>query len=205
MDYIRKSLAHLHPQLVDEILENSAVQSFSKGTLLLSEGQYVKVIPFVVSGLIKVFSSFNERELLLYYIEANESCIMSFSAGLKNEPGKVFAVVEEDALIILMPVERVLKWVKLFPDINTLFYQQFNRRYTDLLDTISHVLFNKLDKRLYDFLNKRARLTRQNPIKLTHVQIAAELGTAREVVSRVMKKLENEGKVKQHLNGIEII
>ena len=88
---------------------------------------------------------------------------------------------------------------------NTLFCQQFNLRYSELLDTIHHVLFDKMDKRLYDYLKKKILLTNKNPIKISHRQIATELGTAREVISRVMKKLENEGKLKQHTNSIELL
>lgn len=205
MKEAEKALSFLGQDLVSEILSVSKIMDFPKETEILREGQYVKVIPIVIEGLIKVFSSFDEKELLLYYIKPNESCIMSFAASINNEPSKVYAVTEEYTRALLLPVDKVPYWVKQFPSINDLFYQQYNLRYSELLDTINHVLFNKLDKRLYDYLQKKVRLTKQNPIKISHRQIAGELGTAREVVSRVMKKLENEGKVKQYTKSIEII
>jgi len=205
MTVVEKVLSHLNPDLASEILKHSAIKDIPKNTVILKEGQYVKVIPIVIDGLIKVFSSFDDRELLLYYIKPNESCIMSFAASLKNEPSKVFAITEEDTRVILLPVDRVAYWIKQYPDINLLFYQQYNLRYSELIDTISHVLFNKMDQRLYDYLHEKVRLTNQNPVKISHRQIAGDLGTAREVVSRVMKKLENEGKVKQHSNSVEIL
>lgn len=202
---IQKSLAHLHPHLVAEILTYSKVMDIPKDTVILKEGQYVKVIPIVVDGLIKVFSSYEDRELLLYYIKPDESCIMSFAASLKNEPSKVFAMTEEDCKVILLPVDHVSQWIKQFPDMNTLFFQQFNVRYIELLDTINHILFDKMDQRLWLYLQEKFKLTRQNPLKLSHRQIANELGTVREVISRVMKKLEHENKVRQHANSIEIL
>lgn len=205
MKNINNILSSLTPELGSEILTASSVNDIAKGTVILKEGQYVKVIPIVINGLIKVFSSFGERELLLYYIQPGDSCIMSFAASLKNDPSKVYAITEEDTEVILMPVDKVLLWIKQFPDLNTLFYQQYNLRYTELLDTIDHVLFNKMDIRLHDYLNKEKLHTNNNIIKKSHGQIANELGTAREVVSRVMKKLVVEGKVKQHTNYIEIL
>lgn len=199
------SLSHLSPELAAEILKLSVIKDIPKGTIILQEGQYVKVIPVVIDGLIKVYSSFDERELLLYYIQPRESCIMSFAASLKNEPSKIYAETEEDTKVILIPSDKVSRLTDSFPGMNTFFYRQFNLRYLELLDTISHVLFKKMDTRLYEYLQKKVKLTGQNPIKVSHSQIANELGTVREVISRVMKKLETEGKVHQHSNMIEIL
>jgi CRP/FNR family transcriptional regulator len=89
---------------------------------------------------------------------------------------------------LLLPVDKIAGWTKPFPDINTLYFQQKDLRYSELLDTINHVLFDKIDKRLYDYLAEKYRLTTIDPIKILHNQIANELGTAWEVIRRVMKK-----------------
>jgi len=205
MTSISKALANMNPDLVSEIMATSTTKEIPRDTEILREGQYVKVIPIVEKGLIKVFTRNEEKELLLYYIKPNESCIMSFAASLKNEPSKVFAVTEEDTTALLLPADKVSRWIKQFPDINTLFFHQYNIRYGELLDTINQLLFDKMDKRLFTYLHEKVNLTNKNPLKISHRQIANELGTAREVISRVMKKLENEGKVKQHTNSIEIL
>ncbi len=203
---ILTSLFPLFPaELLVEINNSSILKIVPEGTEILREGQYTKVIPIVINGLIKVFTRYEDKELLLYYIKPNESCIMSFSASLKNLPSKIYAVTEENTEVLLLPVDKVIGWTKQFPDINSLFFQQFNTRYSDLLDTINHLLFDQLDKRLYDYLLKKSELTNSSQLKISHRQIASELGTAREVISRVMKKLENEGKVKQNNNFIEIL
>ena len=202
---INKALSYLNPELVSEITKAAITKEIPMGTEILREGQFVKVIPIVLNGLIRVYTRRKERDLLLYYIRPNESCIMSFAASLKNEPSKVFALTEEDTTALLLPVDKVSSWIKQYPNLNDLFYQQYNLRYSELLDTIHHVLFEKMDTRLYDYLKEKVNLTNKNPLKISHRQIASELGTAREVISRVMKKLELEEKVKQHINAIEIL
>ena len=129
---------------------------------------------------------------------------MSFAASLKYDPSTVIARTEEASKVLLLPSDRVAEWTQKFSDLNTLFFQQYNLRYAELLDTINHLLFNKMDTRVYAFLEKRIALTGHNPIKISHREIASELGTAREVVSRVLKKLEMEGKLKQLPSGIHI-
>ena len=205
MTDLSKLLTPLHPDLRKELEAHAILKEVPQGTEILREGQYVKVIPIVLEGLIKVFSRHEEKELLLYYIKPQESCIMSFAAGMKNEPSKIFAVAEEDTSALLLPTDKVALWVRDYPEVNQLFFQQYNLRYSDLLTTIHQLLFERMDKRLLDYLVNKSLLTGRNPIKISHRQIAAELGTAREVISRIMKKLENDGKVRQEANTIEIL
>ncbi|MBK9104596.1 MAG: Crp/Fnr family transcriptional regulator [Saprospiraceae bacterium] len=205
MPDLSKLITSLHPDLRAEMEAHAILQEVTQGTEILREGQYVKVIPLVLDGLIKVYSRHEEKELLLYYIKSQESCIMSFAAGMKNEPSKIFAVAEEDTRVLLLPTDKVAQWVRRFPDVNQLFFQQYNIRYTDLLATIHQLLFDRMDKRILDYLVNKSMLTGRNPIKISHRQIAGELGTAREVVSRIMKKLENDGKIRQEANMIEIL
>jgi CRP/FNR family transcriptional regulator, anaerobic regulatory protein len=201
---LQKFLSAFHPDLSNAILSDAIVKDFPRDLEILKEGSYVKVVPVVIDGLIKVFTKHEEKELLLYYIRPGESCIMSFSAGLKNEPSKAFAVTEGHTKALLLPVSHLNLWIKQYPEISALFFQQYNLRYTDLLDTINHILFEKLDKRLFDYLQKKVQLTGKNTLKISHRQMAGDLGTAREVITRVIRKLEANGKVKQNSNGIEI-
>jgi CRP/FNR family transcriptional regulator len=205
MENIERKLPPLPLELRQEILEKGILQNIPVGTEILREGQYIKVIPIVLEGSIKVFSSHDDKELLLYYIEPTESCVMSFSAGLWNTPSRVRAIAEENTEAILLPVEMVNQWVRTYPKLNELFFQQFNQRYDDLLHTIHQLLFEKMDKRLMDYLNEKSEVLNSRFLDLRHHQIAREMGSAREVISRVMKKLEKEKLVKQHPNGIEIL
>jgi len=202
---ISQLFPHLSDDLIAEIVSVAIFKEIPSGSTILRAGQYVKVIPIVTEGLIKVFSRHEDKDLLLYYIQPNESCIMSFSASLKNEPSRVYAITEEDTSAILLPVEKIDHWIRQFPDFNSIFFQLYNLRYSELLETISDLLFNKMDQRLYDYLKKKHQLTGKNPLKISHRQIANDMGTAREVISRVMKRLEGEGKVRQHTSSIEIL
>ncbi|WJJ97958.1 Crp/Fnr family transcriptional regulator [Algibacter luteus] len=204
MENIKKRLSFLKPQLIDNIIEVSDVKNIPNGTEILKEEQYVKVLPIVLEGLVKVYSKFNEKELLLYYIEPSQSCVMTFYAALKNTPSKVYATTEEDSKILLIPVQHLSTWLKVYPDFNELFYNQFNLRYSELLDTIGHLLLDKMDKRLFEHLKKKLRLSNTTTIKMSHNQLANELGTVREVITRVLKKLETDGKVEQTHEGIKI-
>ncbi|MDP5028139.1 MAG: Crp/Fnr family transcriptional regulator [Flavobacterium sp.] len=191
---IKKQFPYFQDALVAELVTHGIEKQFKKETELVREGQYIKVIPLVISGLIKVFTRFEDKELLLYYIKPNESCVMSFSAGINEAPSKIFTITEEDSHVLLIPVEKLSKWMKDFPDFNTLFYTQYNMRYADLLSTINSLLFEKLDKRVYDYLKEKVVISQKNPLKISHRQIANELGTAREVISRIMKKLKLKAK-----------
>jgi CRP/FNR family transcriptional regulator len=191
--------------LFQKLSELGNVQNIERGKEVLREGQFVKLVPFVKKGLIKVFTRYEDRELLLYYIRPEESCIMSFSAAINNEPSQVYAVTEKDTEVLLLPVGGLRSLTNAHPDFYKFFFQQYKGRYAELLDTIHHVLFDKLDGRLYHHLKQKSLLKNENPLRMSHQQIADELGTVREVVSRALKKLEGEGLLRQLGNTIKIV
>ena len=200
-----KYFSYLGKELSDAILSISSVQGFPEGTELVKEGQYVKVVPLVVDGLVKVFTRKEDKELLLYYIQPKESCIMSFTASIRNEKSKIFAVTETATTLVLIPADKINNLVNQFPALNQLFYQQFDLRYTSLIETINALMYERLDKRLMDYLHEKITITGKNPLPISHKEIATDLGTAREVISRLVKKLELSNKLKQHQNSIEIL
>ena len=205
MKTLQQYLRDLPTEFIEQLEKFGIIKDFSEQTEILREGQYVKYVPLVLEGAVKVFTRHEDKELLLYYIESGESCIMSFNAGLKSTASKVFAVADKKSLLLLLPVEKLNEWVKSFPSLNELFFNLYDQRYASLLDTINHLLYSRLDQRLYNYLQETARQKNSKIINIRHRQMAAELGTAREVISRVMKKLEQEGKVKQLQGGIEIL
>jgi CRP/FNR family transcriptional regulator len=204
-EVIQKQLSFLGKELFTKIVEVSNVVEVEKNIEVLKEGQYVKVIPIVIKGLLKVFTRQEEKELLLYYIQPSESCIMSFSASISNDKSNVYAKTAEDSVLLLIPSDKINELTHQYPEFNDLFHQQFKVRYNDLLDTINQLVFTNLDQRLYHFLKESSRVRKENPLFISHREIANELGTAREVVSRVMKKLEKEQKVVQNQDSIKIL
>ncbi len=201
---IETKFSYLGKDLLTQLLTVSEVKVFSPGTELIREGQYVKYIPIVLNGLVKVYTQFEDKELLLYYIQPEQSCIMSFSSCINNDKSKIFAITEEESTVLLIPSDRVAKWVTELPAINMLFYRQYDLRYAELVDTIHQMLYYKLDKRLLDYLTEKVKVTGKNPVKIAHKEIANDLGTAREVVSRIIKKLEKQHLLKQHHDSIEL-
>lgn len=204
LQQIKSKLKIIPPLFVEEIVHRSTIQTFPKGTELVKAHDYVHVLPLVLDGLIKVYTKFNDRELLLYYIEPAQSCVMSFSAGLKHHPSRIHAITEETSTVMLIPIEVLPNWIKNYPHFNTLFFEQYDLRYADLLDTIEHMLINKLDERLLSYLIKKSTMLQKTTLNLTHSQIANEIGTVREVVSRMLKKLENDDKIELTSRGIKI-
>ena len=199
------TLSFLRPDLADKIIGLSSIEEFPQGTEILKENQYIKTLPILIDGLIKVYAKFDDKELLLYYIEKSQSCIMTFYASLKNTPSKVTAVTEEDSKAILLPISHLPDLIKDFPEFNELFYNQFNLRYVELIERLGHLLLDNMDKRLFDHLKKKLELTKSTSIVISHNQLAKELGTAREVVSRTLKKLENADKITQNSGEIKIV
>lgn len=202
MDAIRAKLSFLGKPLLDEILEESQFIEAKKDTVVLKEGQMIAFLPIVVEGSVKVFTSFEDKELLLYYIGEKESCIMSFSSFMENRPSEVFGITEQDSTILLLPVNRVEVWMNTYPQFNQLYFKQFSERYSKVLLTVKDLLFKRMDERLVKYLLKRQNLNNNQPVKIKHREIANDLGTAREVVSRALKKLELDGKIEQSSNGI---
>lgn len=202
---IEKKFSYLGPELLREIKQAADIRTFPKNTELVRDGQYIKVIPIVLEGLVKVYTQFEEKEILLYYIQPDQSCIMSFSSAIHNEKSKIFAITEDTSTILLLPSDKVTQWIIQYPSINTLFYQQYDLRYNELMDSIHHLLYYKLDKRMLDYITHKIQLTGKNPIKISHKEMATDLGTAREVISRLVKKLEHEQVLKQHHDSIELL
>jgi CRP/FNR family transcriptional regulator, anaerobic regulatory protein len=198
-------LPFLPQELKAEITQLGNSVEVSKGTTILQEGQYVKVIPIVLEGLVKVFTQVEERELLLYYIRPSESCVMSFSAIINNDRSKIFAITEADSTLLLLPSEKMAGWTRQYPRLNEIFFQQYNVRYNELIDTIQHLLFNRLDQRLLNYLKEQGRIRGTNLIQVKHREVAQDLGTAREVITRTMRKLETDGKISQTPQGIVVM
>ncbi len=203
--HVRQALQFLGPEALADILLHATLVKVPAGEQLLREGQYVRVIPIVLKGLMKVSTGDEDRELLLYYIQPGESCIMSLSACLMNHTSRVGAITQDETEVLLIPVDKLQLWLKSYPNFYIMFFNLFNQRYTDLLDTIRHLVFDNLDERIYHYCQQKLILTGHKYLKLSHRQIAQDLGTAREVVSRVIKKLEKNNRIKQSKFGIEVI
>lgn len=191
------------PELVEKLYRFGIIKTYKAGDIILDENASIRSIPIVMKGMIKVIRTEEDgREILLYYIKAGESCIMSFLGGMHNEKSMVKAEVEEDAEILFLPVDKVSLFIKEYPEWLDYIFRLYHKRFEELLDIVNAIAFKKVDERLLNLLNKKSELTQSRTIIITHEQLANELGTARVVVSRLLKQLEEDGKVKLGRNKI---
>jgi CRP/FNR family transcriptional regulator len=197
---------HVSKELQAKLIEYSIVKTYQAGDVILNENAHIRSIPIVNRGAIRVLRSEKDgREILLYYIKAGESCIMSFLGGMHNETSKVRAEVEEDAEILFLPIEKASALMHEYPEWLNYIFKLYHKRFEELLEVINAVAFKKVDERLLLLLNKKSELLGDKTITVTHEQLANELGTARVVVSRLLKQLETTGAVKLGRNRITLL
>lgn len=202
--FIVERFEFLGPEFLKEISEHATINHVKAKTEIVREGQKNKFIPFVIKGSVRVFTLNDGRELIYYYVRENDSCMMTFSSIFNNYISRIYAVAEEDSEVLLISVEVMHMWLIQFPAINKLFYQEYDRRFMDVMNMVNEAVFHRLDKRILSYIKQQIAITGNHPIKLTHREIATNLGTSREVVSRVLKKIENEGEISQSREGIRI-
>ena len=194
------------PELVEKLQQYSIKKEYEAGSVILNENAHIRSIPIVAKGTLKVIRTEEDgKEILLYYIKAGESCIMSFLGGLHSETSKVKAEVEEDAEILFLPMDKVALFIKEYPQWLDYIFRLYHKRFEELLEIVNAISFKKVDDRLLTLLYKKQELTGNNILNITHEQLANELGTARTVVSRLLKQLEEMGKVKLGRNKITLI
>ena len=194
------------PELVEKLYKHSIQKNYEAGSIILNENSHIRSIPIVTKGMMKVIRTEEDgREILLYYIKAGESCIMSFLGGLHNETSKVKAEVEEDAEILFLPMDKVSLFIKEYPQWLDYIFRLYHKRFEELLEIVNAIAFKKVDERMLALLNRKAELTGNKTLNITHEQLANELGTARVVVSRLLKQLEENGVVKLGRNKISLM
>lgn len=198
--------AFIRKDLLDQLLKEGSVRSFAPDTVIIEEHDYIKNVPIVLSGSIKVFKLDEEgKEILLYYIKPGESCVMSFLGAACNGTSKIRAVVEEQAEVLILPVHKAIDLIRDNSAWLEFIFQLYNRRFEELLSVINAVVFQNVDVRLWDLLKTKVKMLHTSELSITHQQVADELGTAREVVSRLLKQLEKKEKIALSRNKIKVL
>jgi len=177
-----------------------------KNEILAESGKYMKVIPLVLQGSIRVFRQDLDldREILLYYIDPGETCMMSLVASFKDMQSQVEAITEMDSELLLIPTPKVREWQVQFPKWNSFIINIFLNRYTELLTTLNEVSFRNIDERLVNYLKQYHKRQGAKKVTLTHQDLANELGTSRVVISRLLKNMEKEGIVALKRGAVEL-
>ena len=194
------------PELLEEIEKKASYSSSKAGTKLISIGQTVRQVPIVLSGSVKV-SRIDEdgKELLLYYLNPMESCAMSFTCCMQQFPSEIEAVAEEDSEVLFLPIAIMDEWLVKYPSWKSFVMRTIHTRFHELLKTVDQIAFQQLDERLAHYLKEKARVGGSPLLNLSHEQIATDLATSRVVISRLLKKLENQKKLLLYRNQIRIM
>ncbi len=194
------------PEIREKLLLFGTLKKFSEEEIVLNENAFIKAIPIVLSGTIRVMRTDEDgRELLLYYIKPGESCIMSFLGGIHSDTSKVKAIAEEPTELLFIPIDKVASLIQEFPEWLDYIFRLYHKRFEELLEVVNDIAFKKMDERLLNFIRKKCELSNSHTLIVTHEQIAAELGTARVVISRLLKQMEEEKLVQLGRNKITML
>jgi CRP/FNR family transcriptional regulator len=194
------------PALLDEIEKRGTVVSIKAGELILDIGQMVRSVPLVLSGCIKVSRLDDEgHELLLYYINPQESCAMTFTCCMQQYPSEIRAVAEEETELLTLPVSVMDAWMVHYSSWKSFIMKSIRFRFHELLTTVDQIAFQQLDQRLVHYLKEKTKNTGSVLVNASHEQIANDLASSRVVISRLLKKLENQKKVLLFRNQVRIL
>ena len=192
--------------LLKEINEVGIVKDVPEGGKLIEIGEYIKSMPLLISGVVKILrEDDNGDELLLYFLENGDTCAMTLNCCMTQAQSEIRAIAETDTKLIMIPVQKMEEWMAKYQSWRNFVLESYNNRLNELLETLDSIAFLNMDQRLLKYLKDKARVTNSLTINNTHQEIAYELHTSRVVVSRLLKKLENMGKIKLNRNHIQII
>ena len=205
-DTLRQSLPNLtDPKLLDRLLEKGQFSVFESGKTLMEPGQFVKAVPLVLEGSIKIMRMDEDgKELFLYYLETGETCALSLTCCSAARPSEIKAVVEEKASLLFIPIqvhEQLVDEFKQWKDFVSTTYQH---RFQEMLTVLDAVAFKRMDERLMNYIVTKMKQLKSNELHTTHQEVANELGTAREVISRLLKQLEKKKWIELGRNVIYI-
>jgi CRP/FNR family transcriptional regulator len=193
-------------KLLQELVQVGSYTTIDEGHVLMHVGGFIRSVPIILQGSVKILRPDHEgREALLYYLGGMDSCAMSLTCCLGQKKSEILAVAEEKTTLISVPVEKVEEWITKYNSWKHFVFMTYQKRFEDLLNTIDQIAFHKLDDRLLMLLQKKARACDCKVLVTTHEELANELATSREVVSRLLKQLEKINKVKLSRNRIELL
>ncbi|GAB2538797.1 Crp/Fnr family transcriptional regulator [Spirosoma aerophilum] len=206
-DYLQKALAgKFELSLLDEVVRYGHFKRVSSGDYLIRPGEFIRSVPIILSGSVKIMRPDQEgREALLYYLGGLDTCAMSLTCCMGSRQSEITAVVEEETDLIAIPVEKVDEWICRFSSWKQFVFQTYQKRFDNLLTTIDEVIFHKLDERLLTYLQKKQESCQCRVLTITHEEIARDLATSREVISRLLKQLEKEGQLHLMRNKIDML
>ena len=203
---LKENFGHLFEDaLLNEINQVGTYKDVSEGFKMMEIGDYVRSMPLLISGAIKILREDNDGdELLLYFLEKGDTCAMTLTCCIGQTKSEIRAIAETDATLIMIPIQKMEEWAGKYKSWRKFVFESYHNRLNEMFSIIDSIAFLKMDERLLKYLKEKSRISRNLTIHNTHQEIAYELHTSRVVISRLLKKLENLGKIKLHRNHILI-
>jgi CRP/FNR family transcriptional regulator, anaerobic regulatory protein len=203
---LQKHFPSFSNALLDDITANAIRKSFIAGDILMRSGQLIKNTVLVLSGTIKIYREDKDGgEFFMYYLRAGQACAISMICAAKNEQSQITAKVVEDVELITIPLPLMDQWMMLHRSWYEFVINSYKSRFEEVLEVVDSIAFRAMDERLEFYLKRHRDACNCAELKLSHQEIATELNTSREVVSRLLKKLEQRGVLKLHRNNIEFL
>ncbi len=195
----------LDTDLINSIKEHAVYQEVSEGDLLMDIGSIIKNIPMIISGSVKVIREDEEaRELLLYYVRPGETCAMSLTCCMAFKRSEIRAVAQEKVTMLAIPVDFMDEWMK-YRDWRSFVMNTYRMRFEELLDAVDSIAFHRMDERVLKYLQEKSNSLNTNEISMSHHDIAVDLNSSREVISRILKQMERNKLVKLGRNNIKLL
>ena len=192
-------------ELIQEIHKSGILKVAKEGEIIMDIQDTIKFMPLLLEGALKILREDKEgNELLLYFLERGDTCALTLSCCLGQSRSEIRATAERETLFILIPIEKIEEWTARYKSWRNFIFESYHLRLTELLETIDTIAFLKMDERLLRYLQDKAKINQSEDLQVTHQQIAYDLNTSRVVVSRLLKKLELEGKILLQRNQIVV-
>jgi CRP/FNR family transcriptional regulator, anaerobic regulatory protein len=203
---LKNNFGHLFEEaLLNEINQVGTYKDVPEGFKMMEIGDYVRSMPLLVSGAIKILREDNDGdELLLYFLEKGDTCAMTLTCCIGQTKSEIRAIAETDAKLIMIPIQKMEAWAEKYKSWRKFVFESYHNRLNEMFNTIDSIAFLKMDERLLKYLKEKSRISEDRTIYSTHQEIAYELHTSRVVISRLLKKLENLGIIELHRNHILI-
>ncbi len=193
-------------QLIEEIAKVSLLRDFKEGDVLIDFGDYIRKMPLLINGAIKILrEDFDEGELLLYFIERGDTCAMTMACCMGNIKSEIRAVAETNGQVVMIPVEKMEEWLGKYKSWRNYVFNSYNNRLKEMLSAIDSLAFLNMEDRLLNYLIEKSKINSSREIQNTHQEIAYDLNTSRVVISRLLKALERTGRIRLHRASIELI
>ncbi|KAA2239049.1 Crp/Fnr family transcriptional regulator [Chitinophaga agrisoli] len=202
---MKTCLTDLKQDLLDEMLEHGSIKAYQAGDFVVKQDEQVKYLPILLEGCIKVYSDEDGVSFLLYHIFPAGSCIFSFAHLFTKGSANFSAQAADDSLLLLIPAFKVAEWQTKYPAFNALILREYQKHYLDLLETTRQVVYHNLEDRLLSYLQVKSLHLGSDLLAISHQTIANDFATSREVISRVMKKMEKDGKLVQEGRRIRLL